>query len=158
MKSPSRLTDLAIRNLRPQTDRYEVPDPGARGLYVCAFPSGKKSFVVRYRYSGHPKKLTLQAGVTLAVARKFAADAMHEVAQNRDPSVTKKETKAKTAAAAINTVQFVCEEYFKREQANYARPKSVRRLYADLFSLPWRSSDRHREAIRNRAPDRPHRR
>jgi integrase len=78
---------------------------------VVVFPSGKKSFVVRYRFNGTPRKLTLQAGISLAAAR----DAMHEIAQGRDPSAAKKDAKAKIAAAAISTVQFVCEEYFKRE-------------------------------------------
>jgi hypothetical protein len=45
-----------------------------------------------------PKKLTLQAGVSLAVARKLTADAMHAVAQGHDPAETKKETKSKAAA------------------------------------------------------------
>lgn len=69
-----RLTDLSIRNLKPQADRYELPDPGARGLYVVVHPSGKRSFVVRYRHVGVPRKLTLQAGISLAAARKLAAD------------------------------------------------------------------------------------
>jgi integrase len=132
MNSPIRLTDIAIRNLKPRAVRYELPDPGARGLYVCVFPSGKTSFVVRYRHAGVHRKLTLQAGVSLASARKLAADALHEVAQGRDPSAAKKEARAKTAAAAVNTVQFVCEEYFKREHGKLRsaadRESALRRL------------------------------
>lgn len=108
-----RLTDLAIRNLKPKPDRYEVPDHG--GLYVVVHPSGKTSFAVRYRHAGIPKKLTLQSGLSLAAARAAAADAMLEIGKGHDPAEAKKEAKAKTAAAAINTVQFVCEEYFRRE-------------------------------------------
>ena len=73
----ARLTDIAIRNLKPKADRYEIADPGARGLYVIVFPSGKTSFAVRYRHAGISRKLTLQAGVSLAAARKLCADAMH---------------------------------------------------------------------------------
>jgi hypothetical protein len=29
-----RLTDVSVRNLKPQADRYEIPDAGARGLRV----------------------------------------------------------------------------------------------------------------------------
>jgi integrase len=111
----TRLTDIAIRNLKPKADRYEVTDQGARGLYVCVFPSGKKSFVVRYRFNGAHRKLTLQSGVSLAAARKLAADAMHELAQGRDPIEAKKEAKNKAASAAINTLSNVCEEYIRRE-------------------------------------------
>ena len=110
-----RLTDIAVRNLRPKSNRYELPDPGARGLYVVVQPSGKTSFAVRYRYAGVPKKLTLQAGVSLAVARKMAADAMHELAQGRDPSEAAKAKKAKAATAAVNTVEAICTEYMARE-------------------------------------------
>jgi integrase len=59
--------------------------------------------------------LTLQAGITLAAARKLCSDALHEVAQGRDPSEAKKAAKVKAAAAAVNTLRYVCEEYFKRE-------------------------------------------
>jgi hypothetical protein len=100
--------------------RYERPDPGARGLYVVVQPSGTKSFAVRYRtQAGQPRKLTLTSGITLSAARKLAADAMHEVASGRDPAVTKADNKAraraKVAAAAVNTLQAICENYLKRE-------------------------------------------
>ena len=110
-----RLTDIAVRNLKPRPTRYEVPDGAARGLYVQVFPSGKTSFCVRYRHAGIPRKLTLQAGITLAGARKLAADAMLELAQGHDPGETRKAAKAKAVTAAANTVQSVCEDYFKRE-------------------------------------------
>jgi hypothetical protein len=115
MASPKRLTDIGIKNLPTRTKRYEVPDPGARGLYVVVHPSGKTSFAVRYRHADLPRKLTLQGGVSLAAARKLCADALHDVAQGRDPVESKKAHKAQTAAAAVNTVQFVCEEFLRRE-------------------------------------------
>jgi hypothetical protein len=40
-------TDIAIRNLKAGDTRREIPDPGARGLYVIVQVSGKKSFAVR---------------------------------------------------------------------------------------------------------------
>ena len=112
---PRRLTDISVRNLKARTKRYELADPGARGLYVVVFPSGKRSYVLRYRHAGRPKKLTLTPGINLATARKAAADAMHAVAQGHDPGEAKKQTKTKAAAAAINTVQNICEEYLQRE-------------------------------------------
>ena len=115
MASRKRLTDVAVRNLRPKATRYEVPDHGARGLYVIVQPSGRVGYAVRYRHAGVPRKLTLQAGVTLAAARKLCAAALHELAEGRDPAVTKKETKKKRAAAAADTVQAICESYLKRE-------------------------------------------
>ena len=111
----TRLTDIAIRNLKPRADRYEISDPGSRGLYIVVFPSRKKSFVVRYRFNGQHRKLTLQSGVSLAAARKLTADAMHEIAQGRDPVEAKKEAKTKAATSALNTLANVCDEYIRRE-------------------------------------------
>ncbi len=109
------LTDIAIRNLKPQAKRYEMPDPGAAGLYVVVQPSGKKSFAVRFRYAGQPRKLTLPGGLSLKGARKLASDALYEVEQGRDPSNAKKEAKKKAVRAKAETVQAVCEKYLKRD-------------------------------------------
>src|SRR5262249_38735480 len=70
---PRALTDITIKNLKSRAVRYEVPDPGARGLRVVVQPSGFKSFAVRYRNAaGRARKLTLPGGITLAAARKLA--------------------------------------------------------------------------------------
>ena len=127
------LTDFAIRNLKPavQFDR-EIPDPGQRGLYVVIQPTGAKSFAVRYRYGGKPRKLTLNGGISLAAARKAAGDALYEVEQGRDPSEAKKITKAKAARAQADTVQAICEEYLAREgqklRTASSREATLRRL------------------------------
>jgi hypothetical protein len=40
--------------------RYEVPDGKVRGLLIVQpAPSGVKSWAVRYRYNGKPRKLTI---------------------------------------------------------------------------------------------------
>jgi acyl CoA:acetate/3-ketoacid CoA transferase alpha subunit len=76
------LTDISIQNLKPRAVRYEVPDPGARGLRVVVQPSGFKSFAVRYRNeAGRARKLTLRA-------------------QGRDPAHTKAKTRASARVAA----------------------------------------------------------
>jgi len=55
-------------------------------------PSGHKSFAVRYRRPNKEKKtakLTLDPAwpvLTLASARKAAADALHDLAQGNDPA------------------------------------------------------------------------
>jgi integrase len=111
-----RLTDIAIRNLRARETQYEVPD--GKGLYILVHISGKKRFCVRYRFLGRTRKLTLKAGISLAAARKAAADAMHEVEQGRDPGVTKQEAAEKAALAQRDTLAAVCEEYFARTGKN----------------------------------------
>ena len=54
--SSKKLTDIAIRNLKPGPARLEIADPGARGLYVVVQPSGFKSFAVRYRFRRQAKE------------------------------------------------------------------------------------------------------
>jgi hypothetical protein len=42
----TRLTDIAIRNLKPKAYRYEVSDPGARGLRVCVSLRAAKNLML----------------------------------------------------------------------------------------------------------------
>src|SRR5476651_1042642 len=108
------LTAIAVEKLKKKDARYEVPDGGQRGLLIVVFPSGKKSFIVRYRFGGIKRKLTL-GHIPLVAARKAAGDALYEIAQGRDPAKAKAAAKAEAAGAAANTVQAICEGYFKRE-------------------------------------------
>jgi integrase len=112
------LTDIAFRNLKPRADRYEVPDPGARGLYVVVQPTGGKRHVVRGRINGETFKITLDRGLAPAAARKLAAAIMHDLDQGVDPRVQRKAAKAAAAEAAKDTLHSVCAEFLKREGAN----------------------------------------
>src|SRR5262249_56001568 len=80
------LSDITVQNLKPRAVQYEKPDPGARGLRVVVHPTGRKSFIARYRNAaGRTRKLTLTAGVTLAAARKLAADPLFQGAPGPPP-------------------------------------------------------------------------
>jgi integrase len=144
-----RLTDVGVRNLKPKADRYEIADASARGLRVVVWPSGVKSYIVRYRRPDTKKtaKLTLQAGISLAAARKAAADANYELQQGRDPSEAKKHVRAKAAAAAADTVQAICAEYMNREgkklRSADARGKTLARaVYPAIGTRPITSVGR----------------
>jgi integrase len=122
------LTEIAIRNLKPKPARYEKPD--GKGLYVVVHPTGRKSYAVRFRVNGKPKKLTLRRGISLAEARAEAAAARLRVDQGHDPAVTKREAKEAQRIAAANTFKVISERYL--EQA--AKKKESERLR----SLEWR--------------------
>jgi integrase len=126
---PKRLTDLAIKNFKAAPKRQEISD-GKNGLFIVVHPGGRKSFAVRYRFDGRSRKLTLPRGITLAAARKAAADAIHEVEQGRDPGVAKRQAKQVQQAAAANTFRAIAEQYLERE----AKKKEGERLR----SLKWR--------------------
>src|SRR5262245_18947612 len=102
------LTPIAIANMKPRPQRYEVSDGGCAGLRVVVFPSRRKSFIVRYRYRGLQRKLTLwpylvergeqsepattpelDTPLSLAAARELATKALREAKSGRDPAAEK---------------------------------------------------------------------
>jgi integrase len=137
------LTAVAVDKLKAKPSRYEVPDGGQRGLLVVVFPSGKKSFIVRYRFVGIKRKLTI-GDIGLAAARKAAADALYQVHQGNDPSLAKREIKLKAAITNTETVQWLCEQYIKRE-GNKLRSIDVRKrafaqlVYPEIGDVPLRT-------------------
>jgi integrase len=113
------LTDLKIKNLALPDKRKEVPDGRVQGLYFVLQPSGAKSWAVRYRVAGVPKKLTIgpYPAINLATARKRAQEALGEVAGGKDPAAVKQASRA-TARAERETddkrVARVAEAFIKR--------------------------------------------
>jgi integrase len=140
-RAPRKFSDVYIRNLRAGQKTYEITDLAARGLRVAVWPSGKKSFIVRHRRpDGTSAKLTL-GWIPLAAARKAAAEVFDELRHGRDPSLAKRQARAKAAAANLNTVAFVCNEYLKREgvklRTHDQRKASLERLvYPVIGKLP----------------------
>jgi integrase len=139
MMKPKRFTDLTLKNLKADDMRREVPI--GNGLYVIVQPSGRKSFAVRYRFDGTPRKLTLPGGLTLAAARSCASDALLNLEKGIDPASAKKETRAKIKAAKADTVQALCENYLKREVAKLRtgaeRKRTLERLvFPTLGDVP----------------------
>jgi integrase len=126
-----KLTDIGIRNLRPSPARREIPD--GNGLYVVVQPSGRKGFAVRYRFNGTPRKLTLPAGLTLAAARRLAADAVYQVAQGIDPAGAKKVAKIEAAEATANTIAAICTAYLKREGGKLRTSDQRERIFRRLI-------------------------
>src|SRR5262245_27606592 len=121
------LTDIAVQKLKPRAVRYEVPDAAARGLRVVVQPSGRKSYAVRYRNgAGRARKLTLPAGITLAAARKLAADALLEVAQGRDPGNAKRDARRNAGARGDDTVARLAEQFIEKHAKRHTRPNSIR--------------------------------
>jgi hypothetical protein len=99
------LTAAAVAKIRPAKDRIEVPDAGARGLYLVVQPSGAKSWALRFRRpDGRPAKLALGTvylpegqeepnlapviggHLTLAGAHRLVAELRHQIAHGHDPA------------------------------------------------------------------------
>jgi integrase len=129
----TRLTDIGVNALKPRLTRYERPAGG--GLLVVVQPSGRKSFAVRYRFAGKSRKLTLQAGITLAAARREAADALYQIERGVDPGIAKRQQRQARRLAAEDTIAAVAAEYLRREGGKL-RSAEPRRRTLERLVLP----------------------
>jgi integrase len=112
-----KLTDMLLRNLKPQTQRYLVW--ADQGLGIRVSPKGRKSFIYMYRYEGTSRFLTLgdYPRMTLADARKAHAEAMKKLEQGIDPgAVTVAERRENREAP---TVADLATEYLEK----WAKPR-----------------------------------
>lgn len=117
------LTHISVENLKPAPTRREVPDGKIAGLYLVLQPSGARSWAVRYRVDGTPKKLTIgpYPAVDLAAARRRAQEAIGDVAAGKDPAAVKRAGREarKAAEAPSDRVEAVAasflEKYVKRK-------------------------------------------
>jgi Arm DNA-binding domain len=129
------LTPLAIANLKTRAQRYEVSDGGCQGLRVVVFPSRRKSFIVRYRFRGLQRKLTLgpillthngegeptespalDTPLSLAAARQLCTKALREAKAGRDPASAKQQARAAERAAEGDTLENIAQEYLRRKE------------------------------------------
>ena len=46
------LTSAFVESLKPGTDQFEERDAKVPGLRICIYPSGVRSWVLRYRLHG----------------------------------------------------------------------------------------------------------
>jgi integrase len=136
------LTAKKIENIKPSVARQEIPDGGCRGLYLVVQPSGRKSWAVRYRFNGKPKKLTLDGVGSLAEARKVATLALHELERGNDPAGLKFDAKAAEAKDAAeragDTVDNLVTQFIERWAKKQTRKNSWRmtqRIF-ERFVLP----------------------
>jgi integrase len=146
------LTPIAIANLKARGQRYEVSDPGCAGLRVVVFPSRRKSFILRYRFRGLQRKLTLgpclidrrddvpepsngpelDTPLSLAAARALATKALREARAGADPCAAKQRARQVQRAAESDTLENIAAEYLRREGPRL-RTLSQRRSDLDLI-------------------------
>jgi Arm DNA-binding domain len=125
------LTQFALDALKSSDKRREVPDGKVVGLFLIVQPSGSKSWAVRYRVDGRPKKLTIGAYPTtdLAGARMAAQRALADVAGGADPAAVEQ---AKRRAAAVqqrqanDLVETVVATFIERYAKKQTRETSAR--------------------------------
>src|SRR5947208_7686155 len=129
------LTVKRIENADAKQARQEIPDGLLVGLYLVVQPSGAKSFAVRYRYAGQPRKLTLGAfpAITLEAARDIGGKALRAAAEGRDPATEKQAAKTDAKKAEAEAVRSrrdlfenVAREFIERHAMKNTREASWR--------------------------------
>ncbi|MEL6827491.1 MAG: integrase arm-type DNA-binding domain-containing protein [Pseudomonadota bacterium] len=111
--NPRRLTVAQIEAIKPSETRSEISDGGS-ALRLVVFPSGVKSWVVRFRSNGRTRKLTLgrYPSICLKDARLLANETMIKIARGDDPAREKQET----AKAKKETIEMLVPLYIEKWQ------------------------------------------
>ena len=122
------LTIRAIDNLRATSARIEKPDGLIAGLYIIVQPSGAKSWAVRYRHSGRPRKLTLGTypGISLSSARELARRSLLAVAEGKDPCREKKNARRQIDDRSRDLFANIAADFVERHAKANTRESSWR--------------------------------
>lgn len=112
-----KLTDTALRNLKP-TDRLQKVGDGG-GLFLFVYPAGGMAWRYLYRFDGKQKTLTVgkYPEVSLKAARLALAEAKQKLERGIDPNAEKQDAKAQAKAEAVRqgtTFEAVAREWFER--------------------------------------------
>lgn len=155
------LTGAALAKYKPDASkRLEIPDGVLTGLYFVIQPTGRKSWAVRYRAAGKPRKMALgnylagddatKAGEELKKVRREAADILERVRAGADPAA-----EAQASKAVAKDEDHAKRDQFRTVVERYLREyASKRRNYPEKARLlGMRRKDDEWETIKGRAVD-----
>ncbi|CAN5166913.1 site-specific integrase [soil metagenome] len=112
------LTITTLDKIKPGAARQEHPDAAQPGLYFVVQPTGARSWAVRYRHQGRPRKATLGSypKVKLPLARELAQATLRAASEGKDPAGEKVEARRIAASGVRNSdlVKVVWKEYQER--------------------------------------------
>jgi integrase len=112
----ARLTVKSVEAIEGAPERREIPDGLMRGLYLVVQPSGSKSWAVRYRYGGRPRKHTIGSYPVfdLKAARDSASKVLRAVSEGRDPEQRRS-----------GSIEDAVSQFLERHCKDY-RPRSLK--------------------------------
>jgi len=129
---------MPTTNLSPAfIDRAEAESGAERTIYwdddlpgfgLMVTANGAKSFVVQYRANRRSRRQAISVKLKLRDARNEAKAIMGKVAKGGDPLADKR----KAVAAADNTLQAVCDNYFAREGQKLRTASDRQKTFARL--------------------------
>lgn len=134
------LTSLAVEKAKPTDKRQEVADAACPGLYLIIQPGGAKGWAFRYRFDGRPSKLVLGSvpAMTLAEARRAAAEARDKLDMGKDPAAEKRSAKAAPLPhKPTDTFTHVLADYSQRHLTKLRSGGDARRTLELYCTGKW---------------------
>ena len=130
----TKLTKKKIEALEVQQKDYFVWDSELSGLGIRVFPTGRKQFVLQYRFGRTSRRMSLGrfGAITPDQARGLALEALVKIRQDVDPQILKREKR--TALTVRELAQRFDEEHIS-VHLKASTAKEYRRNL-DLFILP----------------------
>ncbi|EOX4226162.1 tyrosine-type recombinase/integrase [Vibrio cholerae] len=143
------ITDSKLKALQGKTHDSNKPlkISDREGLSVYHFKTGKLSFVFRYRYAGKAQELTLgnyskdgSDGLTLAKARKQAAECKQYLADGLNPKVERqlqRDQKLK-AVTVKDALEYWLDNFAAKKRANHEKHRAQfqKHVYPFIGHLP----------------------
>lgn len=132
------LTDTAIRNAKPTDKPFKLYDE--KGLFLQVTPSGGKWWRFKYRLNDKEKLLSFGTypEIKLAGARAKRDEARELIANEIDPSDTRKAKKQSKSGNLANSFEIIAREWIatKMKTKSEAYEKNVLRRF-ELYLFPW---------------------
>ena len=130
------LTDIAVKNAKPQEKLYRMFD--GQGLYLEINPNGGKYWRIKYRFANKEKRLALGVypEISLSDARERRDQARKLVANKIDPSATKKESKLQQITIVENTFEKIARQWHDNQKLGWTERHAnyvIKRIEADIF-------------------------
>jgi integrase len=125
----TRLTELTIRNLKPEATTYQVWDERQHGLAIRVQPTGSKSWYVVYSLRGRVRWYHLGNvnALGLTDARKLAAEVMLHVIRGKDPAAERKAERGAGTFAELG--ERYLNEHAKRHNRSWEQADRLVRRY-----------------------------
>lgn len=121
------LTDMALRNAKPQDKPYKLFDGG--GLHLLVNPSGSRIWRLAYRFLGKPKQISFgpYPTVSLADARQKRDEAKKLLLDGQDPSTARKLEKVNATISTGNTFALLSAEYIARLETRESANATIKK-------------------------------
>jgi len=133
---PETLTDVAIRNAKPQDKPYKLFD--GSGLFLLVTPNGGKWWRYKYRFGGKEKLISFGTypEITLAQAREKKREARKAILAGIDPAAARKAARA--SQSEDGNFEPIAREWHEKFSPTWAQSHSAKilgRFVRHIF--PW---------------------